>query len=51
MICKIMKCYQSDKKLSSSLIIILNNNKWKVKYLNMPDTHYVIEKVLQRFDY
>ena len=41
---KIMKCYQSDKKLSLILIITLNNNKWKVKYLNMPDTHYVIER-------
>ena len=43
-ICEIMKSYQSDKKLYSSSIITLNNNKWKVKYLNMPDTHYVIER-------
>ena len=49
-ICEIMKCHQSAKKLYSSSIITLNNNKWKVKYLNMPDTHYVIEMLLQSFD-
>ena len=27
----------------------LNNNKWKVKSLNVLDTHYVIEKLLQSF--
>ena len=43
MICEIMKCHQSPKKLYSSSIIPLNNNQWKVKSLNMPDTHYVIE--------
>ena len=48
-----MKCHQSAKKLYSSSIISLNNNKWKVKSLNIPDTHYVniIEKLLQSFDY
>ena len=47
----IIKCHQSAKKLYSSSIIPLNNNKWKVKSLNMPDTHYVIEKLPQSFDY
>ena len=50
-ICEIMKCHQSAKKLYSSSIIPLNNNKWKVKSLNIPDTHYVMEKLLQSFHY
>ena len=31
------------KKLSPSSIIPLNNNKWKVRHLNMLGTLYVIE--------
>ena len=50
-ICEIMKCHQSAKKLYSSSIIPLNKNKWKVKFLNIPDTHYVMEKLLQSFHY
>ena len=50
-ICEIMECHQSAKKLYSSSIIPLNNNKWKVKFLNIPDTHYVMEKLLQSFHY
>ena len=50
MICEIIKCHLSPKKLYSSSIIPLNNNQWKVKSLNMPDTHYVIEKLLKSFD-
>ena len=49
-ICEIMKCHQLAKKLYSNSIITLNNNKWKVKPLNMPDTHYIIETLLQKFD-
>ena len=47
--CKIMKHHQSPKKLSQTSIIPLNN-KWNVRSLNMADTHYVIEKLLESCD-
>ena len=43
-ICEIMKFHQSAKKLYSSSIIPLNNNKWKVKTLNIPDTNIIVFK-------
>ena len=49
-ICEIMKCHQSAKKLYSSSIISLNNNKWKVKSLEYAKHTLYNRKLLQRFD-
>lgn len=48
-VCEIMKRHQLAKKLPPSSVIPLNN-KWKVRYLNMLGTHYVIETLLVRCD-
>ena len=48
-ICKIIEYHQSAKKLYSSLIILLNNNKWKAKSLNILDKYYGVETLIVNY--